>query len=63
MKALAELKWKPPETDDQYKARVSLVYEMFRERAAVVRAALTGPKPKATAAAPGAARAAKSGAN
>lgn len=64
LKALAELKWKPPETDDQYKARVVSPYDLFRDRATSVRTALTGSRPKATsAAAPGAAPAAGSGTN
>jgi len=56
LKALAELKWRPGETDDQYKARVTLPYAAFRERADAVRAALPAGKGKtATAAAPPAA--------
>jgi hypothetical protein len=40
MKALAELKWKPGETDEQYKARIAQPYDAFRERSATVRTAL-----------------------
>jgi hypothetical protein len=49
LKALAELKWKPGETDDQYKARVGTPYDAFRESAGVVRTALASSKPMATA--------------
>jgi hypothetical protein len=51
LNALAELKWKPPETDDEYKLRVSSAYEVFREQAAAVRAALPAGSTKAAAAA------------
>jgi hypothetical protein len=37
LNALAELKWKPGETDEQYKTRIAKPYEMFKEQAAVVR--------------------------
>lgn len=60
LKALAELKWKPGESDEQYKTRVASAYDTFRERATAVRAALPAPKSKATAAA---VPATKSGAN
>jgi hypothetical protein len=60
LKALAELKWKPGESDDQYKSRVAAAYDTFRERANSVRASLSAPKTKATAAA---VPAKKSGAN
>jgi hypothetical protein len=50
LKALAELKWKPGESDEQYKTRIASPYEAFRERAVIVRAALTTPKPKAATA-------------
>jgi len=55
--ALAELKWKPGESDDDYKARVVRPYEIFKETAEAVRTALAaaqtrlaGPAPKARAA-------------
>ncbi len=40
LKSLAELKWTPGETDEQYKARVAKPYETFSERATAVRAVL-----------------------
>jgi hypothetical protein len=44
--ALQELRWKPGETDDQYKQRVAQPYQYFKERAEIVRTALaSGPKP------------------
>ncbi len=49
LKALAELKWKPGETDDQYKARVAMPYEQFRERATALRTALASSNTKAAA--------------
>jgi hypothetical protein len=52
LNALAELKWKPGENDEEYKARIAMPYDTFRERASAVRAALSAPKGKtATAAA------------
>jgi hypothetical protein len=60
LKALAELKWKPPETDAQYKLRVAAPYDSFREQAAVVRTALASSNTKA-AAAPAAAPAPRKG--
>jgi hypothetical protein len=51
LKALAELKWKVGESADQYKARVVLPYEAFRDRASAVRTALASGKPKVAAAA------------
>ena len=47
LKALADLKWKPGESDDQYKVRIAQPYEVFREGAMVVRASLPTGKPKA----------------
>jgi len=38
--ALAELKWKPGESDEQYKVRITKPYEVFGEQAAAVRVAL-----------------------
>jgi hypothetical protein len=56
LQALAELKWRPGESDEQYKARVAKPYAAFRERAVAVRSALPAGKGKtATAAAPAAA--------
>lgn len=40
LQALHDLKWHPPETDDEYKGRVTHPYDVFRERAALVRTAL-----------------------
>jgi hypothetical protein len=39
-KALAEFKWKPGETDEQYKERIAQPYAEFTERATAVRVAL-----------------------
>ena len=50
LKALADLKWKPGETDDQYKERIAKPYEAFREQAVVVRTALAAGPDKAVAA-------------
>jgi hypothetical protein len=52
--ALAELKWNPGESDEQYKTRVAKPYGAFRERALVIRAALPvgKGKPAATAKSP-----------
>ena len=45
--ALAELKWKPPETTGEYNDRVAQAYDAFRERATLVRTALAeAPKAK-----------------
>ena len=56
LKALAELKWRPGEADGDYRARIAKPYDVFRDRAEAVRAALPVPKSKtataATAAAP-----------
>ena len=49
LKALADLKWKPGETDDQYKERIAKPYEAFREQAVVVRTALAAGPDKAVA--------------
>ncbi len=48
--ALSELKWKPGETDDQYKLRVGMPYELFRQRAAAVRTALASSATKSAGA-------------
>jgi hypothetical protein len=50
LKALADLKWKPGETDDQYKERIARPYETFRERAVVVRTAMASDGSTAVAA-------------
>jgi len=47
LKSLAELKWNPGETDDEYKARVTKPYEVFTERATAVRAVMVAAKEKA----------------
>jgi len=49
LKALAELKWRPPESDTEYRARVAKPYDVFREQAEAVRVALASKTPKATA--------------
>ena len=49
LKSLAELKWKPGESDADYKQRTTKPYDEFRERAGAVRTSLTVP---AKAAAP-----------
>ena len=50
LKALAELKWKPGETDEQYKGRIAQPYEAFTEQAGAVRVALAqAGAPKSTA--------------
>jgi hypothetical protein len=52
LRALAELKWKPGETDEQYKSRVAKPYETFQESGTAVRTALPAARGKpATAAA------------
>jgi hypothetical protein len=56
LKALAELKWIPGESDDAYKARVASPYDAFSERASAVRAAFTANKGKAATAAAAPAR-------
>ena len=58
LKSLAELKWIPGESDEQYKARVAKPYEIFSERAIAVRAVL--PTDVAKAAAPAADKGKKS---
>jgi hypothetical protein len=50
LKALADLKWVPGESDDQYKARVAKPYAEFREQASAVRVALETPAKPAVAA-------------
>jgi hypothetical protein len=41
LKSLVALKWKPGETDQQYKDRIAKPYEQFNEQGSVVRVALT----------------------
>lgn len=55
LKALAELKWVPGESDDHYKLRVARPYDVFSEQAGVVRVALEqgAARPGATAASAG----------
>jgi hypothetical protein len=48
--ALAELKWRPGESDDEYKERVARPYPMVQERAGNVRSALPASKSKGTTA-------------
>jgi hypothetical protein len=50
LKALAELKWIPGESDAEYKARVAKPYSVFTERAGAVRAMLSASNDKAVAA-------------
>jgi hypothetical protein len=47
LKALAELKWKPGESDSEYKVRVAKPYEVFQQWAMLVRAELPASKGKA----------------
>lgn len=54
LKALAELKWVPGESDEQYKSRVAAPYAAFHEQAAAVRVALETPAKPAVAAKPSA---------
>ena len=44
LRALAELKWRPGESDDDYKARVVQPYAVFKESAETVRSALVTAK-------------------
>jgi hypothetical protein len=43
-KSLAELTWRPQESDDDYKARIARPYDEFRARAEAVRTALTAAR-------------------
>ncbi len=66
LQSLRDLKWQPPETDDQYKGRVTHAYDVFRERATLVRTALAEratAKPKAGKPAPARTAAASARAN
>ncbi|MEP7183555.1 MAG: hypothetical protein ABI886_15350 [Betaproteobacteria bacterium] len=49
LRALVELKWKPGESDDEYKTRVTAPYGTFRDRADSVRADLSAAKTKVAA--------------
>lgn len=49
VKALVGLKWKPPESNDEYQQRVSHAYDEFHERADLVRTALVESKAKVKA--------------
>jgi hypothetical protein len=49
LKSLAELKWIPGESDEQYKVRVAKPYEIFSERAVAVRAVMPTDVDKAAA--------------
>lgn len=52
LRALVDLKWQPPETDDDYKGRVGLAYDAFHDRAQGIRTAISetpAPKPPASA--------------
>jgi hypothetical protein len=51
LRSLAELRWRPGESDDEYKARIARPYETFREQAVSVRAAVPPGKVKAATAA------------
>src|SRR5512143_2227425 len=46
LKALAELKWKRPESDAEYKARVAKAYDACREQEQVVRTAMASAPAK-----------------
>lgn len=46
LRALLNLKWQPPEMDEDYKERVGKAYEVFRERASFVRTALLAQIPR-----------------
>ncbi len=48
-KSLVELKWHPGESDAEYQARVAKPYDIFRERADVVRTSLANPSSSAAA--------------
>lgn len=45
LQSLAELKWQRPETDQEYKDRVAKPYDVFHERASLVRTALAANAP------------------
>lgn len=48
LQSLVELKWQRPETDQEYKDRVAKPYDVFRERASLVRTALVAEAPAKT---------------
>src|SRR4029453_8655595 len=65
VKSVVELKWKPGESDEQYKRRIAQPYDAFKERASAVRTALATtakPQPSAPAKAAKDKKAAKPGA-
>ncbi len=47
LQSLAELKWQRPETDQEYRDRVAKPYDVFRERASLVRTTLAANAPAA----------------
>lgn len=51
LQSLHALKWKPGESDDDYKSRIARPYEAFKERAAAVRDAIRSKLKVKTAAA------------
>lgn len=51
LQSLHALKWKPGESDDDYKSRITRPYEAFKERAAAVRDAIQSKLKVKTAAA------------
>jgi hypothetical protein len=51
LQSLQALKWKPGETDDEYKSRITRPYEAFKERAVAVRDAIQSKLKVKTAAA------------
>jgi hypothetical protein len=66
VKSVVELKWKPGESDEQYKRRIAQPYDEFRERSGAVRTALAStakPQPSAPAKAAKDKTAAKPGAS
>ena len=56
LKSLVGLKWKPGESDVQYKQRVAVPYAVFSEHATAVRVALDDAAAKAPVATPSAAK-------
>jgi hypothetical protein len=41
MRALTDLKWRPPETTEEYQQRITSAYDAFHERADVIRTSVT----------------------
>jgi len=56
LKSLHDLKWKPGESDAEYKERIALPYALFSEQAGAVRVALDDAAAKTKAASPAAAK-------